>query len=541
MIKKALSNSRLKLYLIFVFVSLILLFVSIWQVKPIIVEPNDFFGLASHLPAYYWIGLVLLLFCSIFAFLDRSLKGDYLFIFILLTLGLFLYGIAVFGTENSRSEVTYYPIAEVKNLLTMHHFDLTAPYSLNAYRSWPGIHFLSASILLVSGLELDFVKYMPLFWMVCFILLTYCLGKRLGWPASRCFLFSFLSLSSYLAMQANFTPQGIAFILYLLCFVLIVSHRRGTAESIIITLTFIALVLFHALTMLAVLLPLIVLSIYKREIILAIIFSVIFLAWYIYQASGVFESGITLWWANPFGDFFRMADVARYVAPKPLPGLVSRYMQLSYLALYGLGILGAFALNIFRDKDTRNKIIPVFCWLAGIALLALVPYGGTLEVRLYLFGVVPAAAFLVLSYSNRILLIGLMVIFLALNIPTRYGGDVVWGQVLSTELAGAKFVALETPPGTTYFYDFSNQFMAYYDPDRIMVYDLGGFSSGSDTDISKLDDFDLAIISKQTRDRKLWMIGSEPYDDWLQTEAGKKANLIYNNGYYQIYVNEGTR
>jgi hypothetical protein len=419
----------------------------------------------------------------------------------------------------------------------MHHFDPAAPYSLNAYRSWPGIHFLSASILLVSGLELDFVKYMPLFWMLCFILLTYCLGKRLSLPASRCFLFSFLSLSSYLAMQADYTPQGIAFIFYLLCFVLIISHRSGMAERIIVILAFTALVLFHLLTPLAVLLPLIVLSIYRRDNSFAILFGVIFLAWYLYQASSAFESGVTHWWANPFGDLFRMAEVERYVAPKSLPALVSRYMQLSYLAIYSLGVLLAFALNIFRDKDARNRVLPTFCWLAGIALLGLIPWGGTLEVRLYLFGVVPAAAIFVLSFSNRKLLIGLMVVFLALNIPTRYGGDVVWGQVLSTELAGAKFVALEVKPKTNYFYDYTNQFMSYYDPGMIMLYNVGGFSSGSDTDVSKLDDFDYVIISKQTRDRKLWQCGSDPFEAWLQTEAGRRAGLTYNNGYFQIYIN----
>ena len=140
--------------------------------------------------------------------------------------------------------------------------------------------------------------------------------------------------------------------------------------------------------------------------------------------------------------------------------------------------------------------------------------------------------------DHKKLLIGLIVIFLALSVPARYGADAHWGQVLTSELAGAKFVALEVKPETNFFYDRMAQLVWHYDPDMVNFRNIGNFSSASGEGISQLDDFDYVIVSKQTRDRLTWAGERDLYQDWLQTEAGKRSYLIYNNGYYQVYVNQ---
>ncbi len=537
------SNSRLKLYLIFVFISVILLFVSIWQAKPIIAEPDDFFGLASHFTLCYWIGLALLLFCSILAFLDNNLKRDYVFIFILIALGLFLYGIGVYGVDNTMNPRDLGTTAEVSNLLATHHIYPTEPHHVFTYLDWPVKHFLSASLMLLPGLDLDFVKYAPLFWMLCFILITYCIGKRLGLAANRCFLLSLLPFSSYWLIQADYSPQGIAYILYLLCFMLIVAPRRSTGESIIAILTFSALVLTHPFTPAVVLLALVALSIYRREVGLLPLFVIILLAWYMYQAIGAFESSVTGLWSNPFTQFFRMAGVERYVAAKPLPALVNRYMQLSYLGIYGVGVVLALVLTILRGSEARRRVMPALCWLVGVVLASLIGYGGELETRLFIFSILPASGIILLSLSSRKLLIGLMVIFVVLSPLTRYGSAVTYGQVPTTELAGAKFLALEVKPETNFFYGYDDGMMSFYDPNLISlpkgVLASLYFGSRNEPNLSVIDNYDYVIISKQTRDRSLWASGIDPYQDWLQTETGKRAHLIYNNGYYQIYTREG--
>jgi len=65
-------SSRSKLYIILVLISLTLFFYSVSQIAYVICEPSDLFGLASHFTPIYWIGLALLILCSIFAFLDKE-------------------------------------------------------------------------------------------------------------------------------------------------------------------------------------------------------------------------------------------------------------------------------------------------------------------------------------------------------------------------------------------------------------------------------------------------------------------------------------
>ena len=53
-------ESRQKLYLIMANVSIMLLFYSIWEIKWVVADVNDFLGLTSHLTAAYWVGLGLI-------------------------------------------------------------------------------------------------------------------------------------------------------------------------------------------------------------------------------------------------------------------------------------------------------------------------------------------------------------------------------------------------------------------------------------------------------------------------------------------------
>ena len=107
MLERIPPNSRQKLYLILVFASLNLLFLGIWQTGPVIVQPDAPLGLASYLPALYWIGLALIVLVSVLAFLDREVERDAVFITILIALGLFLYGIRVFLYECAQDTDSY--------------------------------------------------------------------------------------------------------------------------------------------------------------------------------------------------------------------------------------------------------------------------------------------------------------------------------------------------------------------------------------------------------------------------------------------------
>jgi len=539
-----LPGSRQRIYLIGVFGSLIIMFLSVWRVGPVVVEAKDTFGLVSHLPLGYWMGLALLLVISIFAFLDRELKKDAIYLAILIALGLFLLGITVFVYENAVTPDSYYPTAEVKNLLITHHLDINHPPILSSYYSWPAIHFISASLMEITGLDLyPFLKYASLLWIPCFVFVTYGIGKRFKLEPNRCFLLSFLAISSWLINFAGYYYARFpAMILFLLIFMLLLVPRRTPAENIAVVLMFTALVITHGLTAVAVLLALTLLAIYRKNPISMLLFIVIFGVWYIYQATGALDIGIDAF-KKPLKDIFSLVEGGRYQVSASTSRLVTRYSELSYLAAYAALMIGSAVLLLRRKikEEHRKLIIALFCWAIGVALIVFWGHGEA-SFRTFIYCIVPALCIVVLSFSNTKLLIPLMCLFVVLSPLFSYAGQAGWGQVLTTELKGTKFFALEVKPKSSYLYGPGGQLIFYYDPGMVSSPHLDPLSTANvtrlgDVDLSVLDKLQYVIISKQETSWQEFTWNEAPYASWPQTEGGKKANLLYDNGDFQIYEN----
>lgn len=533
-------GSRQKIYLTLAFLSLFLLFYSVWQVKPIIVEVEDSFGLASHLTPCYWIGLALILLTCIFAFLDRELKKDVLFIFILIALGLFLSGVTVFAYENSRDPSTYDLFSGATKLLAAHHLDISNPPGLGSYYSWPAYYFTTASISSMTGIGFSFVRYGPLFWTLCFVFITYAIGKRFELAPNRCFLLSLLGLSSYGA-YFNYHPRGLGIILFLLLFMLLLTPRRTVAETMTTMLVFSALMLTHSFTSLVVLPALILLAIYRKESRFVAPFIVIFGAWYMYQTFLALEVGVSQWLAHPFFNILQMGRMETYQVPSAAARAVSRYSQLSYLTLYALLMIASVILLLMRKTagEPKRQVISLFCWMIGITLL-LSSQITEAALRTYMFCLVPMTCIILLSFSSRRLIVALMCLCIALHMPAYHGVEASWGQVLTSELKGTEFFALEVKPRDSYYYSYTAHLVIYHNPDLVTIPNshYGSLaSSPGEADLSALDRLHYVIFSRQATSSIVFNWGEDPYKDWLQTEAGRKADLVYNNGYFQIYVN----
>ncbi len=183
-----------KMYLIIAAISLFFLFYSIWEIKPVVIDISDFLGLASHLTLAYWIGYILIIFCSISLYLDRDYKNESLYILILFIFGLFIFGVPVFAEENARFPWSYYPAGEVKTVLESKYINSFSKYPLLSYLSWPGTHIISASILYISNIKIDnLLKYMPLFWIFSVIVISFSLARRLNLSMNQSFLTSLFS------------------------------------------------------------------------------------------------------------------------------------------------------------------------------------------------------------------------------------------------------------------------------------------------------------------------------------------------------------
>ena len=526
-------------------ISLMLFVYSIKQVYPIIIEVTDPLGLASNLTPAYWIGLAILAMAAIMAFFDYELKSDAIFILLLFAIGLFLVGIIVFGYENALSPSTYSFMGQAKGVLKTSHIAITTPFSsvssLTSYYSWPEYYFLSTPILKTTGIDPGlFIKYWPLFWIVFFICIIYALGKRLELKSNYCFLLGILAMASWTWMY-HFVPSTLGMLLYLLLFMLIITPRKTRADIVVVTLIFATLIITHGLTALAVLLPLLLISIYRRDGTLIVLFAVMFGAWYLFQAYAAAEAGIQQFLLHPLLQLYKAVQPETYELASALGRAVSRYSQLGRLALYIILVLGS-AIMLLRGKITgprRVQVISIFCWLVGIIPIIFLSYGEELG-RAYLFAVVPSAFLVVLSLPSRKLLAILMCLLIALFPLANHTGDASWGQVLSSEMKGAEYIALKTDNQTenSYFYYYYG-FMSYYNPGiRVKTISLlFGARLPQDVDPSILDEYDFVVMSKQGTNSLLYSWGQDPYLAWLQTDTGQKADLIYNNRYFLVYRN----
>jgi hypothetical protein len=136
--------------------------------------------------------------------------------------------------------------------------------------------------------------------------------------------------------------------------------------------------------------------------------------------------------------------------------------------------------------------------------------------------------------------IALMCLFVALNPLANYSGEASWPQVLTTELKGTQFFALKVKPEERYFYGVGGTLVLYHNPNLTVAFSpvVPPLAQGpGKADISVLNDLHYVIISRQGSDSPIFAWGEDPYAAWPQTEAGKRADLIYNNGYFQIYEN----
>lgn len=548
--------SRQKIYITLVFVSLFFLFYSIWQAYPVIVEEEALLGLASYLPPVYWAGLALLVLTSIFAFLDSELKKDAIFILLLLALGLFLFGVKVFFETSPGNPTVYYPFGEVKNLLVTHHIDITnVPGGVtNSYYSWPAFHFINAAILEISGIVpssfLDFVKAMPLFFTLCFVLITYSIGKRLELSPNRCFLLSFLAIASWMPDFAGlYYPRMYAMILFLSLFMLLLVSRRTVAETVMVILMFSAAVLMHGLVALALIPGVAVLALYRRDFRFVLLFVVIFTAWNIYQAPLIVKSGISML-GQPFYNIFLLANIEHYQGPALQSTIVARYTRIPYAISYIALMIGCASLLIRSIKGERKKqIISLYLFAIGILSITALGFGESIF-RAYIYAIVPAVAIVALSLPRRkiitTLALALMVLFTTLHLPANYGGEALWGQIQTYQLKGTEFFSTRVKrPGELVFQQYGGEIFWYYRLESVPSYSFPDSSALMDTFYKTREIRPYLVEPINTLDRIAYVIisrhGSYPpeFDArvWPRTEAGRHANLIYNNGGLQLYDN----
>jgi hypothetical protein len=477
--------------------------------------------------------------------MDKELKNDVFFMFLSITLGLYIFGVATLIQENVRHPSVYQDLADVKNLLMTGHTDVGGAYSIEYYRAWPATHFIATTIIQITGTSIEtLMKYMPLFWLFSFTILVYGAAKRMELTSNRCFLATLLALSSYFPMQSDSSPQGVAILAYIPCFVLLTTSK--SQESIAIRasslLFFTSLILLHGFTSLAVILGLFSLSVYRRlnheKPPLIISFSVLFLTWYVYQAYRALVLGIRNWLTAPWdyivtgGTHLEGLYNPTYKFPS---AIITHYSQIFYIITYGILSIIA-SVYILRNKkilkERMQQVIPPLVWIIGVFFILFTIPSRETYIRLFMLLLVPMIFTIIGTFTSHKLLITLLLLCSAFILPARYGLEGCFGQVLTTELVGAQFFGYHRGAVEPYyFYDGgeAHKVLVFSNPDAITWPKRWSVSLTEDIPFV-LNHASYVLGGKQG--------GQTVINNWIEAGGGKEAMLVYNNGDFRIYKNE---
>lgn len=533
---------RKKIYFILAFVSLIFLFLAVRQAKWVIVEPEAPLGLVSYLPVTYWIGLAVVMITAIMAVLDRELKKDSLFIVLLVVIALHVSGVAVFVQENAAEPDAYTHFPGGFELLTTNHLDISTTGALESYNSWPVYHFLSAAMVAITDVGFALVKYVPLVWLLFLALVAYGTGRRFGVAPNYCFLISSIAVLSFWIGVNEYTPRLLGMILLLSIFMMVLNSKNSIGEHLALMLLFSALVMTHGTSSIAAIFAVTLVALYKKEPLYVIFFVIVFTAWQVYVTPLMFESG-TEALRNTVLNIFEITRMENYQGAASTGRLIARYSQLGYLVIYAISMLGVvfFLLTKRITGQHKKQVLTLFAWIVGTAAILLVGAGNEVY-RTYIFLVVPLACIVCLAFLNWRILVPIMCVFCVLFPMARYSTIASWGQVLTTQLEGVEFWANRINTSEIYFAD------GYSIPSLVRHYnrDMLTYPYWTPNNISKmgkqsatkaLDDIHYIIMSKQGNDGLTLGKKENPYLAWLFTERGIKSDLMYNNGYFQIHIN----
>lgn len=533
------------IYLIIATFSLILLFYGIWEIKPVVVEITDFLGLTSHLTLTYWIGFIAIVFCTLRIYLDPEDKNDLLYLIILIVFGLYIFGVPIFAEENARFPWSYYPSGEVRTVLKTNYVDSLSESPIMTYNSWPSTHFISATLIYLSNVRIESLfKYMPLFWMLSVILLSFSLGKKLHLLAKQSFLISFCFISSFWTFNYYYGPQSIAFLLYiiLLNFILTFEEKNRIKKTLLVLFTFAALVMTHLLTSIALIVSFIVSSsyiksIYKTKYKFILFFLCFIMAWYIYLAPIMFKIGVKEFIKQATeSNFLTFVATEKYSTGYFLSRQIIHYSRIAYFGIYAILMVTALILYANKKLDKNNEYLNkiYFSWFFGILALLIFKYGESeIDDRVYIYSLIPMLLIISTNFNRRILIF-ISVLFVALHVPAHYGSESI-DMLYSSELAGDRFFSDKSSLNAKdlYFY-YPSTGIRFYNNSMILHPALpykSILSSENKYNVTILKDAKYVLFTKQLNN---FMIYSNDIN-LNEIQDIKNNNYIYNNGYFDIY------
>jgi hypothetical protein len=402
------------------------------------------YGLIHSLPLTYFIGLSLLVACSVILWNDSEKN----FGIITIQLIAFLAGLWLvpFIIEQVPSRTSYFCAGFVEYIVRQGTLNPEVAF----YHNWPGFSILNAILVNVLGLT-DFTKLMGLtpFFSNCLYFLALCLLRRFmckqdlataWWPMVWMFF-----IANYLG-QDYFSPQGMAYFLFLIFVGLLLisqetdNYASGSTGRILQLLFFCSITITHALTSIIAVVAFFILG-FRREKWLSSLFItviVILISWTFYGAFAYFSGHIS----GMLNELFNLEmSIHQNVVRVGSTGddQVDKISEIYTLILLILPTLGWLTTKKGLPKNvfTRLGIAPLF-------LPIFLSYNGEMIVRVLLFLLLPIAFFSTSFFRNKKALVSYgLIIFLVISIPLhiliRYGNE-EYNYVSLGELDAANFL-----------------------------------------------------------------------------------------------------
>ncbi|MEM1582881.1 MAG: hypothetical protein QXX94_07085 [Candidatus Bathyarchaeia archaeon] len=516
------------------------------------IEPEDL-GLVSKLPPYFWVGLALL--CVVF-YVGRDSK-KYLsiaFVFVIL----YLFAAPTLIKEPVWLSNSFYPFAESILINNFSHLFIRSGAPLFSYIRWPLFIYFSSALTLATGIpDILLLKFFPLLTISLFGLLILSILKE-EMDFHHAVFGAAWFLSSFWLRQQYFGPQSLAYIFFLLLFLVIsrgfLNNDDGVGKRrfvLLLAYLFTAIILTHALTAIMSLISLIALYLSQRLITKSNTISteVFLLILTIFLASALFFLGTFSLIVNKvYSSLSAITGLSIYREPSRIIG--SSANQLNYLSSWSIVILNVLAALpsllillkriLFREELKKEEFgifsASLLCLFGVFALTMKYGHHEAYQ-RAFMFGLLPLTYLSIKSLRRKPkILVGFLSIIIFLNIPAQYGSD-SFRIAADSHLAGAKFTANSIPDKSSCFDELSF-YIRYYAPlKRIRYESLSGLPYTSFPNATKvssvLSKTRYVALSSLLEKYYLYYLGKNPLD---QVDLNG-LNRIYDNGNFSLLKN----
>lgn len=540
-----------KIGFVLVFVIFALLYWTLSSTSVTSLKPSDL-GLTSQLPIAFWIGLVLI--GGLF-FFGRKNKTLLVFGFIFAMAYLY-FAPAVIKIPPWLSN-SFYPFGESKLINSVGHLVNRPGAPLYSYLDWPIFLYLSSALSLVTGIpDVVLVKFFPVLTMTLYGALTFLILKVRLNPLPS-ILGSVWFVASFWLRQHYFGPQSIAYVYYLLLLLIVAwiffseKPRKNRYLEIVFLFLSLVLTLTHVLTSFFLLITLaglyfsrrFIIKRTSREVELLSVFSVIFLSYNLFLAPDFFNFGVE----RILGGLAEIGSLSLYSEPNRIVGsFASRVNYYSSLLIIAINVVIAVValvvlLRKFSLKRSEKLDVYSILWatvLVFFGIFALTAQYGHHEgyQRAFMFGLVPLTFLCInLLKKHKKILIVLTVFLMLLNIPAQYGAD-SFRLATNTELAGAEFLAVYMPEGSSCFNELSF-YVRYFNPEKAIAFrslialPMTEYPNRTAV-IQSLNEVEFITRSELQDNYYLHYLSDNPLD---QVDFSN-FNKIYDNGKFSVYT-----